>query len=152
MEKIGMIASCGGHWRELMSLSGLEKKFDVFYVTEGSSETPLDTRERSYYFRQINRREPHFLPHFLKLFFFALSTLLEERPDVIISTGALFAYPFCLIAKLMGAKVVYVESFARVTDLSMTGKLVYPFADLFMVQWDGLQKRYPKAVFKGGLL
>ena len=75
----------------------------------------------------------------------------KEQPDVVITTGALLAFPFCLLAKLMGKKVVYIESFARVYDKSLTGKLVYPFADLFIVQWESMLKCYPKAVYTGGI-
>ena len=68
-----------------------------------------------------------------------------------ITTGALIAYPFCVIGKMMGAKIIYVESFARVKKPSLTGKLLYPFADLFIVQWEDMLEKYPKAVLGGGI-
>ena len=34
---------------------------------------------------------------------------------------------------------------------SLTGRLVYPFADLFLVQWKALQQIYPKAIYVGGI-
>ena len=49
----------------------------------------------------------------------------------------------------MGIKVVYIESFARVYNPSLTGKLVYNLADLFMVQWEDMLERYPKAMLGG---
>ena len=81
----------------------------------------------------------------LKTIFFALRILLKERPDVLISTGGgEIAIPFCYVGKLLGAKVVFIETLARVTTRSAAGKLIYPLADLFLVQWEPLLKRYGK--------
>ena len=74
---------------------------------------------------------------------------IKENPDFIITTGALIAYPFCVIGKLLGIKVIYVESFARVNHPSMTGKLVYNLSDLFMVQWEDMLTNYPKSMLGG---
>nr|WP_225349401.1 hypothetical protein [Limosilactobacillus reuteri] len=54
-------------------------------------------------------------------------------------------------AKLMKKKVIYIESFARITTPSLTGKILYHFADLFIVQWKELLKVYPKAKYFGGI-
>jgi beta-1,4-N-acetylglucosaminyltransferase len=80
--------------------------------------------------------------------------LLKERPDVVISTGGgEIAIPFCYAGKLMGAKVVFIETLARVTTRSAAGKLIYPIADLFLVQWESLLKLYgSKAQYWGNVL
>ncbi len=75
----------------------------------------------------------------------------SERPDVILSTGAALAFPFFLIGKLFGARLVYVESMTRTDALSLTGRLVYPLADAFFVQWPAAAKR-KRARFAGRLL
>ncbi len=81
----------------------------------------------------------------LKTIFIALRILFKERPDVVISTGGgEIAIPFCYVGKLLGAKVVFIETFARVTTRSAAGKLIYPLADLFLVQWETLLKKYGK--------
>ena len=59
--------------------------------------------------------------------------------------------PVCIIGKLMGIQVIYVESYTRLKDLSLTGRILYPFADLFLVQWKQLTRKYPKAVYGGAL-
>ena len=83
----------------------------------------------------------------------ALGPILRRaRPQAVLTNGPSLAVPTALLAKLMGARVIYVESASRVTTLSSSGRLVYPFADLFIVQWPGLQARYPKAVYAGRLL
>ena len=76
---------------------------------------------------------------------------IKERPDYVISTGALATYPICRIAKFFNKKVIYIESYARINDLSLTGKKVYKFADLFFVQWEQLIHKYPKAIYAGSL-
>ena len=77
--------------------------------------------------------------------------VFREKPEVVVTTGALIAFPFCLYGKLVGAKVIYIESFARVHDRSLTGRLVYPMADLVLVQWESLLEVYPKAKYVGGI-
>ena len=70
---------------------------------------------------------------------------------MVITTGALIAYPFCIIEKAMHGKVVYIESFARVTEPSLSGKLLHKHADLFIVQWEDMLEYFPDAVLGGGI-
>ncbi|WP_281288029.1 PssD/Cps14F family polysaccharide biosynthesis glycosyltransferase [Bacillus rubiinfantis] len=76
---------------------------------------------------------------------------LKEKPDVIITTGAHTAVPMCYIAKLFGKKVIYIESFAKTKSASLSGRLIYPIADLFVVQWEKMLEVYPKAVYGGSI-
>lgn len=76
---------------------------------------------------------------------------LRERPDIILTTGAHTAVPMCYIAKLFGKKVVFIESYAKTSSANLSGKLVYPIADLFVVQWEPMQEIYPDAVYGGTL-
>lgn len=80
-----------------------------------------------------------------------LYMLLRERPKAIISTGGGMSIATALLGKLLGIKLIYVESGARVTSPSKTGKLLYKYADLFIVQWEPMLKHYPNAVY-GGML
>jgi UDP-N-acetylglucosamine:LPS N-acetylglucosamine transferase len=85
--------------------------------------------------------------------FRAVSILVREQPQIVISTGAEIAIPFLWAGKLIGAKAVYVESWCRVRSSSGTGPLVYPVADLFLVQWPALLQIYgPKACYLGAVL
>ena len=56
-----------------------------------------------------------------------------------------------MLAKVMKKKIIFIESFAKVTSPTLTGKLVYKFADQFYVQWEEMLKIYPNAIFKGGI-
>lgn len=149
--KLCFVASSGGHWEELSCLKKIADNNTSFFVTEKSGQLENINLKNAYILNQINRTEKNFIIHFFKLFFKAYSILKKENPDVIISTGALIAFPFCLLAKLSRKKVIYIESFARVYEKSLTGKLIYPFADLFIVQWKPMLKCYPKAIYAGGI-
>ena len=76
---------------------------------------------------------------------------LKVKPDIVISTGALATVPICLISKMFNKKIIYIESFARIYDPSLTGKIMYRFADVFIIQWKELKKFYPKAKYFGGI-
>lgn len=149
--KIAFVASSGGHWEELMCLRELAKSRDCFYVTEEGGQAEDSGLERLYRLPQINRKEKGFLRHFFSLNRKARRILKEEKPDIIITTGALISVPFCWIGKLRKCKIIYIESFARVHDKSLSGRLVYPIADLFLVQWESMLECYPKAKYVGGI-
>ena len=149
--KACLVASSGGHWEELMCLRPIAEEHDTFYVTEAGGQAKDSSLKDIYLVPQINRRQKDFLWRFLKLMISTGKIMLREKPDVVVTTGALISYPFCLYAKLMGKKVVYIETFARVNDRSLTGRLVYPLADLFLVQWESLLELYPKAKYVGGI-
>ncbi len=152
MKKICFVSSSGGHWEELMCLREIAEENLSFFVTETGGQLQDATFSNEIYIlNQINRREKNFILHFLKLFKEASKILKKENPDIIISTGALVAFPFCVIGKLKKKKIIYIESFARINGKSLTGKLVYPFSDLFLVQWESMLKYYPKAKYVGSI-
>lgn len=77
--------------------------------------------------------------------------LRDYRPDAVVSTGPSVAVPVCLMARLLGIKVLFVETGSRVTALSTTGRIMYRVAHLFFVQWPELAERYPRAIYAGRL-
>ena len=83
-----------------------------------------------------------------------LYVFLKERPRVLFSTGAEIAIPAFYIGKfLFRTKLIYLECSAQVDHRSLTGRWVYPIADLFLVQWESLVSQYgPKAKYVGGLI
>lgn len=81
----------------------------------------------------------------------AWKILKKERPDLIISSGAAVAVPFFYLGKLFGAKTIYIEVFDRIDKPTLTGKLVYPVADKFIVEWEEMKKIYKKAVNLGSI-
>ena len=146
MKKVCFAASSGGHMEELSCLKSLVSK-DDFVLTEKSDYTTVDWCKNVYYSRKINRKEWLFIPKLIALIFFSLIVFIKERPKVIISTGALVTIPICFWGKLFRSKVIYIESFARVNKGSLTGKVMYKIADLFIVQWKEVLKVFPKATY-----
>ena len=149
--KVCLVGSSGGHWEELMCLREIADAYDSFFITEYGDQSRDSKIEKLYTVDQINRHEKFFAYHFLQLFIKVAKIIGKEKPNVVITTGALIAFPVCLLAKLRGAKIVYIDSFARVHEKSLTGQLVYPFADLFLVQWEPLLKQYPNAKYVGSI-
>jgi len=82
----------------------------------------------------------------------AWRVIRRRRPDAILSTGAGLAVPFFLLGRLHGCRLVYVESLTRTRGLSLSGRIVYPLAHSFLVQWPGTARGRRKAVYAGGLL
>ena len=81
----------------------------------------------------------------------AWKILRKEKPDLIVSSGAAVAVPFFYLGKLFGAKLIYIEIYDRIDKPTMTGKMVYPIADRFIVQWEELKKVYPRAINLGSI-
>ncbi|MDA8442923.1 MAG: polysaccharide biosynthesis protein [Peptococcaceae bacterium] len=148
--KMCFIASSGGHLDELLMLKPLMDKYQSYIVTEKTSFDALpNTGLRAYYFPQINRSELIFIFKLIALIWRSAVLLYKEQPDVIISTGALVSVPTCLLAKLFRKKVIFIESIAKLYSPTLSGKLVYRFADLFIIQWESLQTYFPDAVYGG---
>lgn len=149
--KIVFAASSGGHFEQLMMLKPLMEKYDSILVTEKTDYSMGKTDVKTYYLKQINRKELLFLPKFIGNTFRSLRIIIKERPKVMITTGVLAIIPMALLIKLFGGKLIYIESFAKVTSKTLSGKLLYRFADRFYVQWEEMLKLYPNAIFKGGI-
>lgn len=79
----------------------------------------------------------------------AFRICLRSRPRAIVTTGAGVAVPFCYVGRLFGVRVIFVESFSRVTQPSLTARLVHPVAHRFFVQWPALRTRFRKAEYEG---
>ena len=150
--KAAFIASSGGHLEQILLLKPLMNKYDGFLITEKTPYAVSSPCSRVYLVNQINRHEKTFPIKLIVNACTALRIFLKEKPDVVISTGALAAVPFCLIAKLVfRRKLIFIESFAKVSSPTITGRLLYRFADRFYVQWESMLQFYPKALYLGGI-
>ena len=150
-EKVCFLASSGGHLEEISRLVEIEEKYDNFLVTEKGKFEELHFGKKVIYVYQINRKEILFPFKFIGPILKAFKILLNEKPTVLISTGALATVPFCIVGKLLGKRIVYIESFARVDTPSLTGKIIYKLklANLFVVQWEDMLKYFPEAIVGG---
>lgn len=148
--KICLVSSCGGHFMELMQLLPTVEGMDFYIVTEKNvASAGIVSKYRHHYLLQQERRNASFILKFAVNIVLSFVYLLKEQPDIILTTGAGASYPTCRIGKLLGKKIIYVESFAKLNSSSVTGRMVYPFADCFLVQWEEMKKVYPKALYHG---
>ncbi|GAA0861332.1 PssD/Cps14F family polysaccharide biosynthesis glycosyltransferase [Paraclostridium tenue] len=151
MKKVCFIASSGGHFEQIMMLKPLMQKHDSFVVTEKTNYSVSNEDIPFYYLKQVNRHEIKFIYYMIINSIKTLKIFLKEKPDIVISTGALATIPMCLLAKIFKKKLIFIESFAKITSPTLTGKLIYKFADQFYIQWEELRKIYPEAIYKGGI-
>ncbi|MGJ0841785.1 PssD/Cps14F family polysaccharide biosynthesis glycosyltransferase [Clostridium tertium] len=149
--KVCFAASSGGHYEQLMMLKPLMKKYESFILAEKTNYNFKSEDEKIYYLPQVNRREKLWILKIIIIFFKSLTLYLKERPNVIICTGVLSMIPMCIICKLFHGKLIYIESFAKVTSPTLSGKLLYKYADQFYVQWESMLEIYPNAVYLGGI-
>lgn len=147
--KILLVGSSGGHLLQLLritpALEGLEKVWVCFDKPDAKY---FLSNERKYWcYHPTTRNVVNLIKNTLQ----AINVLSRERPAIIISSGAGVAIPYAWIGYLMGAKFVFIEAFNRINSRSVTGRLVYPVADLFCVQWEKMLALYPKAKYIGRL-
>lgn len=150
-KKICFAASSGGHYEQLLMLKPLMERYDSFIVTEKTAYNTDIDQIKSYYLHQVNRKEPLFFFWLIVNSIKSLQIIIKEKPDFIITTGVLAIIPLCLLVKITGGKLIYIESFAKVNSGTETGKFLYRFADQFYVQWETMKEIYPKALFRGGI-
>lgn len=147
--KVCLVGSSGGHLTHLCMLKDFWKDKDRFWVTfdKEDARSILENEKVIPCYYPTNRN----IKNLIKNTFLAIRVLLKEKPDLIISSGAAVAVPFFYIGKILGAKLIYIEVFDRIGKPTVTGKLVYPIADKFIVQWEEQKKVYPKAVNLGSI-
>ena len=156
MTKVLFISSTGGHLTEMLSLKELFDKYDYHIITE---KTKSNLNLKKEYGKRVNfiingtKDYPFTYPFkLLANCFKSLYYYIKIRPKFIITTGAHTAGPMCCIGKIFGSKIIFIESMANVSTKTITGKLIYKFADLFIVQWESMLKLYPKAKYGGWII
>ena len=152
--RILFISSTGGHLTELMQLSPMFEHCDFRIITEDNPSN-LTLRERYGSDRVAfvpygSKSQPltyvfHFSANIIK----SIHYFRKWKPDVIITTGTHTAVPMCKIAHRFGKKIIWIETIANATTPTMAGKMIYPIADLFIVQWESMLDIYPDAVYGG---
>ncbi len=153
MKKVMFISSTGGHLSELLQLKPLFDEYDYCLVTEKTKSTiALSEKYAGKTHYLVYGTKSHLFPYLFKFSFNILKSLflmIKIKPDVVVTTGTHTAVPMCFLAKLLGKKVIYIETFANRKTKTKTGSLIYPIADVFIVQWESMLELYPKAVFGG---
>lgn len=147
--KICLVGSSGGHLAHLYMLKSFWGDKDRVWVTFDKEDARSLLEGEKFYpcYFPTNRS----VKNLLKNAVVAWRVLKKEKPDLIISSGAAIAVPFFYLGRLMKIKLIYIEVFDRIDKPTMTGKMVYPIADRFIVQWEELKKTYPRAINLGSI-
>ena len=154
MRKVLFIASTGGHLSEILKLDKVMKKYESYLVTEKTDTTKelsVKNIKRIDYLLNCNKSHLTYVYKAPYNLIKSLIIFLKIKPDVIITTGAHTGVGMCYIGKIFRKKVIYIETLANIETRTLSGRLVYPIADLFIVQWKSMLKLYPKAVLGGWL-
>jgi beta-1,4-N-acetylglucosaminyltransferase len=145
--KLCLVSSSGGHWEQLQKLQPLIDKYDGFLVTEKTR-----FQENAKYFMKQTDLKDKLMPFRMGVNSIkALYIWIKERPDFVVTTGTMVAYPFYLLAILFHKKFIYIETFGRANMPTVAGKRMEKHSDLFIVQWESQKKYYKKAVYGGCL-
>jgi len=147
--KIALVGSSGGHLTHLIQMKDWWKDKERFWVTFNKADATSQLKDEKVYwcYYPTNRN----FKNLIKNTFLALRVILIEKPDIIVSSGAGSAIPFFYLGKLFGIKLIYMEVYDRIDSPTLTGKIVYPICDEFIVQWEEQLEYYPKAKMLGGL-
>lgn len=148
--KVMLVGSSGGHLAQLLALrpwwEGRQCHWVTFRTRDAESLLADASVTWAHYPTTRNARNA------IRNFRLAIRDLRRERPDLVISTGAAVAFPYFLVARMLGIRTAYIEVYDRIDSRTMTGRLCAPLADLFCVQWEEQESLYPGAVTIGNLL
>ena len=147
--KVCFVGSSGGHLTHLYMLKPFWQNKERFWVTFDKADARSVLKDEKMYpcYFPTNRN----IKNLIRNTGLAWKILRKERPDLIISSGAAPAIPFFYIGKLFGAKTIYIEVFDRIDAPTIAGKICYPVADRFIVEWEEMKKVYPKAINLGSI-
>lgn len=147
--KVCLVGSSGGHLTHLYMLKPFWEDKERFWVTfdKEDAKSLLENEKMYSCYFPTNRN----IKNLLRNTVLAWKVLRKEKPKLIISSGAAVAVPFFYLGKLFGAKLIYIEVFDRIDKPTMTGRLVYPIVDKFIVQWEEQKKVYKKATNLGSI-
>ncbi len=147
--KVCLVGSSGGHLTHLYMLKPFWENKERFWATFDKEDARSLLKGEKLYpvYYPSNRSIKALIINTHR----AIKILRKERPDLIISSGAAPAIPFFWIGKLMGAKTIYIEVFDRIDKSTISGKICYPVADKFIVEWEEMKQVYKKAINLGSI-
>lgn len=154
-KKVLFIASTGGHFNELLQLKPLFEKYDYHIITEKDAMT-ISFKEKyknkiSYVLYGTRAHMFKYIFQFLINCILSIILFIKIRPKVIVTTGTHTAGPICVLGKIFRRKIIFIETFANRHTKTATGRIIYKFADLFIVQWKEMLELYPEAILGGSI-
>jgi beta-1,4-N-acetylglucosaminyltransferase len=166
--KIGIVCSPGGHLTEALSVFETFRGHDCFLVIQDFPTVKQFNPPqffKTYHLHilfnyglgiKITKDQIVWIGVYMTLLYNMvelINVFRKEKPDVLFSTGSEIAIPAFYIGKyLFGAKLIFLDSIARIKDISLTGRVLLRIADLFLVQWEEISYKYKKAKYWGRVL
>jgi len=156
--KILVVLGSGGHTAQMLRLVDLlGDRFEYVYLVGRGDSLSAEKIARKGEICVVHRARDHgdnvVVTFFkvIRLFWESLGVIRRAKPEVILSAGPGMAVPISMLGKMLGKKVIFVESWSRVYKGSTSGRIIYRFADLFFVQWPELKGFYPRGIYAGRL-
>lgn len=145
-----LVGSSGGHLAQLMALEPWYARRRTHWVTFRTPDavSRLLGQSVTWAFFPTTRN----VRNLVRNFGLAITDLRRERPELVVSTGAAVAFPYFLVARLLGIRTAYIEVYDRLDSPTLTGRLCRPLSSVFLVQWPEQRTFYPTAHLIGGLL
>lgn len=146
--KLCLISSSGGHWEQLQKLQPLLDKYEGFYATE---KTQFKAEKAKYLLLQTDLKDKLMI---LKMTYNTLCAIfiwIKEKPNLVITTGTIVAYPFYILAIIFHKKFIFIETFGRANMPTVAGRMMEKHSDIFIVQWESQKRFYKKAIYGGCL-
>lgn len=148
--KVCLAASAGGHLSQLLKLADSWAGHETAYIaTTELVRDELSEFGRVYVVGECNRQHPI---RVVKVLLRCIRIVFREKPHVVISTGAAAGCIVCFLGKLLGAKVIWIDSITNVEKLSLSGRMVRYVADLLLVQWPKLVEKYDNVEYVGAII
>lgn len=149
--KICLACSAGGHLRELqLAIGAIPEQWDCYWLTLKTTSTKAFMADKEHVF--LVNFQPAKKWTLIVNCLQAIFWVLVKRPDVIITTGAGVTVPTVFLGKkLLGTKVIFVNSAADVTHASKTPVWIERYSDLFLVQWEEMRQLFPNSICCGVL-
>ena len=142
--KLCLVSACGGHLTELRKLKPIYQEYSFFHVINNPIVQPSDMQGKTYTITLCERDWRASIN-----FWEAFQILLREKPDCIVSTGAWPAIPFAIVGRILGIPNIYIETMARVTLPTLTGRCMYYLSNRFFYPWRQLARFFPKGEYCG---
>lgn len=157
-----VVLGSGGHTAEMMQLTRKLSlgRYKITYVLARSDKTSIGKVE-AVLGRALSSHEVVQIPRsrevgqswatsILTTAYAGVSAFLlvvQTQPSLVLANGPGTCLPICIAAfalraaGILDSRIVFCESFCRVQSLSLTGRLLYPMVDRFVVQWPQLVHR-----------
>jgi len=151
-----LVASTGGHIKQLHELKDFWSRYDRTWVTFSNANGPDVLKdEKNVIWACFPTNFPH-LPNNIMNTFAALGILLSGKYTHIVSTGAGIGVPFIwlgwLLSPFLKTKTIFIDSLTRTNGMSFSMKLVYYFSHIRLTQWENNTRNFPRLLYRGKVL